>query len=120
MKNKYFEIIATIGEVLILVGTALWITRWSWIQYVFVAGAVMFAVGRLLFKNPETTNFVLKRLYRQQAIGVIMVLIASGMMLFYHTPNTGWLVPFIIFVVFETYTAFRIPAVIKKEEKKHQ
>jgi hypothetical protein len=30
--------------------------------------------------------------------------------------STAWLIPFVVFVVIELYTAFRIPARIKKEK----
>lgn len=117
MSNKYLEIIAGLGEILILAGTATWITGWWCSAYILAIGAVLFAVGRLFERHPETNSIVLRRLYRQQTIGVFMVLISAGMMLFYSYSRTGWLVPFIVFVVVETYTAFRIPSELKKEQK---
>ncbi len=117
MKNKYLEIIAGLGEIMVLIGTATWITNWAASGYVFAVGSLLFTAGRLLQNHPDTQNIVLRRLYRQQAIGAIMSVISAGMMLFYPYSRTGWLVPFIIFVVFETYTAFRIPAELKKEQR---
>ena len=107
--------LANLGEILVIIGAAVWITGWGGVAYVFAAGTVMFAAGRLQERHPETQNVVLRRLYRQQAIGVIMLMVAAGVMLFYTPSRTAWLIPFIIFTVVELYTAFRIPSELKKE-----
>ena len=107
--------LANLGEILVIIGAAVWITGWSGAAYVFAVGTVMFAAGRLLEKHPETQNVVLRRLYRQQAIGVCMLMVAAGLMLFYTPSRTAWLIPFIIFTVVELYSAFRIPSELKKK-----
>lgn len=109
------EIIASLGEILVIVGAATWAIHWMAADYVFAIGAVLFLIGRLFFKYSKTTNIALRRLIRQQKIGAVMAVISAGMMSFYPYSPTGWLVPFVVFVVFETYTAFRIPAEMKKE-----
>ncbi len=107
--------LANLGEILVIIGAAVWITGWKGAAYVFTAGTVMFAVGRLLEKHPETQNIVLRRLYRQQTIGVFMLMVAAGMMLFYTPARSAWLIPFIVFTIVELYSAFRIPSELKKE-----
>lgn len=116
MKNKVCIYLANFGEVLVIVGAAIWITGWSGASYIFAVGALLFAVGRLMEVHPETQSVVLRRLYKQQAIGIFMLFASVGMMFFYPYSRTGWLLPFVVFVVLEVYSAFRIPAVMKKEE----
>ena len=117
MKTKIIGLSASLGEILVVIGAAIWITGWIGASYVFVVGTILFAVGRLLEKHPESQNIVLNRLYKQQSIGIIMLVISAGMMLFYPYQRTAWLIPFIIFVVAETYSAFRIPAELEKDKK---
>ena len=41
-----------------------------------------------------------------------------GFYLGYYFPRTTWLVLFLVFAVFEVYTAFRIPAAEEKSRRK--
>ena len=128
-KDKVLGYIANLGEVLVLIGAAFWITGWEFMNYVFAVGTLLFAIGRLLEKHPQST-ITLRRLYTQRIIGVVVLIIAALLMFFYehingfeisdykvHATASAWLLPFFIFVVIELYTAFRIPSELKKENK---
>ena len=127
-KQKLMEIIAISGEMLIIVGAAIWITGWESSKYIFALGALLFATCRLFSEHEgKADNLVLRRLYVQQSIGVIFSLIAAMLMFFYERLNgievfdyvvrstpSAWLLPFFIFVVLEVYTTFRISSELKK------
>ena len=128
-KQNVLGYIANIGEVLVLIGAAFWITGWEFINYVFALGTLLFTVGRLFEKHPEST-ITLRRLYTQRTIGVVVLILAALLMFFYdringfeisdyevHATASAWLLPFFIFVVIELYTAFRIPSELKKQDK---
>jgi hypothetical protein len=129
-KQNVFGYIANIGEVLVLIGAAFWITGWEFINYVFAVGTLLFTLGRLFEKHPESTTITLRRLYTQRTIGVVVLVLSALLMFFYdringfeigdyevHATASAWLLPFFIFVVIELYTAFRIPSELKKENK---
>ena len=128
-KDNVLGYIANIGEVLVLIGAALWITGCEFLNYVFAVGTLLFAIGRFFEKHPQST-LTLRRLYLQRTIGVVILIVAALLMFFYeyingfeisdykvHATASAWLLPFFIFVVIELYTAFRIPSELKKESK---
>jgi hypothetical protein len=128
-KDNVLGYIANIGEVLVLIGAALWITGCEFLNYVFAVGTLLFAIGRFFEKHPQST-LTLRRLYLQRTIGVVILIVAALLMFFYeyingieisdykvHATASAWLLPFFIFVVIELYTAFRIPSELKKENK---
>ncbi len=130
MKAKLLVNISNIGEVLVVIGAIFWITGWEFVNYIFTLGTILFALGRILEKHPETQNIALRRLYIQRIIGVVLLISAALLMFFYrqlngyeiseyqiHATSSAWLLPFIIFVLIEIYTAFRIPSELKKEEQ---
>ena len=116
MTQKHISYLTNLGEILVAVGAIVWITNWLVSEYIFAIGTLLFLIGRLLEKH-DTTNLVLKRLYRQRMIGGIMLLASAVMMIAYTLSHTAWLIPFIIFTVIETYTVFRIDNVTKKLKK---
>ena len=128
-KDNVFGYIANLGEVLVLIGAAFWITGCEFLNYVFAVGTLLFAIGRLFEKHPQST-ITLRRLYIQRMIGVVVLILAALLMFFYesingfeisdykvHATASSLLLPFFIFVVIELYTAFRIPSELKKENK---
>ena len=128
-KDNVLGYIANIGEVLVLIGAALWITGCEFLNYVFAVGTLLFAIRRFFEKHPQST-LTLRRLYLQRTIGVVVLIVAALLMFFYeyingfeisdykvHATASAWLLPFFIFVVIELYTAFRIPSELKKENK---
>ena len=136
-QNKALLWAAQIGEIVVLLGAAAWMFQPRWAGWLLAAGAVVFAIGRIFGENGDyalsmdkSKDFQLRRVYRQRLFGVIILLLAAILI---NTPNgfysffgltspvfyrsSLWLMPFSIFVVFELYTAFRIPAVEKKLKK---
>lgn len=120
MNDKIFALIANVGETIVLIASAIWITKWEWTAYLYAIGAFLFCVGRICEKRDINNNVALKRLYSQRLIGLAMLLLSATMMCFYKSSRTAWILPFVIFVVFELYTAFRIPAEEKKEKQSNK
>lgn len=123
-KEKLFQILALVGEVIVLIGAAIWITGWQFASVVFAVGALLFAIGRFA-SSPNVEGLTLRRLYAQRSFGTIILLVSAALMFvkpgFYYgmyVDKQIWLMPFIIFAVFEVYTTFRIPAVEKKEKQR--
>lgn len=121
-KTKLFSTVACIGEVLVIVGAMAWISGTVIANIVFAAGATIFAIGRINEKQAKG-SIVLGRLYGQRTFGMVALLLTAvvmnlheGFYLGVYLRPTAWLIPFVVFVVLEIYTAFRIPAQIKKEK----
>lgn len=127
--TNHLEWVTISGEILIVIGTALWITGWEPVKYIFAIGALIFATGRLLMPH-EGNNVTLRRLYTQQNIGAIFAIISALLMFFYDKLNgfeitdyvvratkSAWLLPFVIFVVLEVYTTFRLSSELKKTQE---
>jgi drug/metabolite transporter (DMT)-like permease len=62
----------------------------------------------------EGSNFIIKRLRRQQIFGAIALMLAGVMMFTMH--HNEWIVCLTIAAVLELYTAFRIPSELEKEK----
>ncbi len=122
-KEKIFNYMACTGEILILVGAVLWMTGTLVANVLFAAGTTLFAIGRI--NEPKVKgSLTLSRLYGQRALGVVAVLLSAVLMNlqggFYfgmYVRQSVWLIPFVVFVVIELYTAFRLPQQIKKEQE---
>ncbi len=130
-KEKILVGISNVGETLVVIGAIVWITGWHMAEYLFVAGTLLFAIGRFFESHPQSHNITLKRLYTQRAVGIVFLIAAMLLMLFHSQVNgltisdyqvrstsSAWLLPFMIFVVIEVYTAFRIPSEQNKERQK--
>lgn len=122
--DKIYQIAAIAGEVMVIAGAMIWVTGWIGANYIYAAGATIFAVGRLGEKH-DVKDAVVKRLYRQRTFGVVVALFSAlvmnlepGFYLGYYFPRTTWLVLFLVFAVFEVYTAFRIPVAEEKSRRK--
>ncbi len=133
-REKIYHVIAIIGECLVLIGAAAWVTRWIGVNYIYAFGATLFAIGRFSgnykytlpsanLVSDKNSCLVLRRLYRQQIFGNVMLLFSALVMNmhsgFYGSLFVGsssWIVFFTIFVVFELYTAFRIPRIMDKKQ----
>ena len=84
--TNHLEWVTISGEILIVIGAALWITGWEPVRYIFAIGALIFATGRLLMPH-EGNNVTLRRLYTQQNIGAIFAIISALLMFFYDKLN---------------------------------
>jgi hypothetical protein len=102
-----------VGAVLVLVGAAVYITGWIYAPYIYTVGACMVALAQISSPSPVKT-FAVKRLWRQQIIGALLLIVAGAFMLTTH--GNEWIVCMTIAALIELYTAIRIP----QEEKKAQ
>lgn len=124
--------IATIGETLVVIGAAGWISQAAVMKYIFAIGAILMAIGRFATRHDAAeAGITLRRLYIQQYIGIIMLIIAAILMFIYgkidgieigdhilRATPAAWLLPFMIFVAIELYTTLRIQAEHKKQVQK--
>ncbi len=94
-----------IGAVLTLVGVAVYITGWTYSPYVFLAGSVLVAIAQI-FLSPHSEDFVVRRLYRQQIIGALILVASAAMMLTLH--NNEWMLALAVASFIELYTSFRL------------
>lgn len=108
------------GGVLVIVGAAMY-------MFLPVVAFVLFAVGSVAFtylqvlQRYDGSNFIVRRLRRQQLLGAVAILIAVCLMAmqtfrFGFALRNEWVVALTIGCVLELYTAFRLPAELEKEK----
>ena len=101
-----------VGSVMLLLGAAVYVTGWPLSPYVYTIGATMVALAQ--FNSPLTkTNFILRRLRRQQLLGALLLILTGAFM--FTTSGNEWIVCMTIGALLELYTSFRIP----QEEKRN-
>lgn len=86
--------------------------------YVFGIGALLFCPIQA-YDRYEGNNFIIRRLRRQQVLGVLMIAVTAALMFSTHfqlPPFRGseWKVTLMIATVLELYTIFRIDRESKK------
>ena len=109
--KKYMYIV---GGILLVLGAALYITKWVVAPYMYVIGACMFGAMQMADRY-EGSNFVIRRLRRQQVLGALMLML-TGVAMFVCKYNE-WIVCLLIACILELYTAFRLPKELEKEGK---
>lgn len=121
--SKLQLLIYNMGGLLIVIGAAMPIFQpsTSWPPYVFTLGALLFTAMQAQ-QRYEGRNITIRRLRRQQLLGALALVVAGALMFcsrYGYGPFTGaeWQMVLAIGAVLEVYTAFRIPAELKKEEK---
>lgn len=107
------DLIYWTGGILLIVGACLIITGWKGAPWLYLVGAVLFAAMQFT-ERYKGTNFVVKRLFIQQKIGALL-LVVTGVTMFLLRHN-DWVVFLTVAVLLELYTSFRIPQELKKEE----
>ena len=81
----------------------------------------MFCAMQMLNRY-EGTDLTVRRLRRQQLFGAVLLLV-TGVLMFMSLYKTGpfqgieWQMTLCIGAIFEVYTAFRLPAALKKAER---
>lgn len=105
------------GAVLTLVGACVYVTRWAYAPYLYLVGSVLVAVAQIVMR-PHSDNFVIRRLYRQQILGALLLVVSAVLMLAMH--HNEWLPFLVAAAVFELYTSFRIPQEEAREKSSHQ
>lgn len=102
------------GGILLVIGAALYVTRWVVAPYIYVVGSFMFGAMQMADRY-EGGNFVIRRLRRQQVLGALMLML-TGIAMFVCKYNE-WIVCLLIACLLELYTAFRLPQELEKEGK---
>jgi hypothetical protein len=110
--KKFCQYIYMAGGVLLVMGSALYITKWVWAPYLYLLGAFMFGAMQMLDRYTGT-NFMLRRLRRQQLMGAIALMVAGIAMLV--CKHNEWILCLLVGCLCELYTAFRIPQELEKE-----
>lgn len=106
--KRILSVCLLIGAVLTLVGVAVYITGWTYSPHLYLAGSVLVAVAQV-FLCPHSENFVVRRLYRQQIIGALILVASAVMMLTLH--DNEWMLALAVASFIELYTSFRIGSV---------
>lgn len=109
-----------VGGLLLPIGVLLplFMADFMYAFLVFTLGTVLFAGAQFL--TPFTSkSFTARRLHRQQLLGAAFLLVTSVLMYMHWQslpPFRGdeWKISLAIAVVFELYTAFRLPSELKK------
>lgn len=114
MMKQIQKYIYIIGGILLVLGAALYITKWSWAPYMYTVGAFLFGAMQMADRYTGT-SFVIRRLRRQQVLGAVMLML-TGVAMFACKYNE-WIVCLLIACLLELYTAFRLPQELEKEGK---
>lgn len=120
--NKIQTLLFRLGGIAMLVGAVLNPLESKVAPYIYCVGALMFASMQMM-ESYEGNSFVIRRLRRQQIIGSLLLML-SGVAMFgnafriEYMRHNEWLIVMLIAAILELYTAFRIPAELKKEEDK--
>ena len=114
MMKQIQKYIYIVGGILLVIGAALYVTRWVVAPYIYVVGSFMFGAMQMADRY-EGRNFVIRRLRRQQVLGALMLML-TGIAMFVCKYNE-WIVCLLIACLLELYTAFRLPQELEKEGK---
>ena len=112
--KKLQQYIYILGGILLIVGAALYITRWEGAPYLYIVGSFMFGAMQMADRYTGT-NLVLRRLRRQQILGVIALMLTGILML--TCKHNEWILCMLVGCLVELYTAFRIPQEYEKEQR---
>ena len=114
MIHKYSNAIAMTGAVVLFAGLFLQFFRLDVAPYVYLLGAILFAYVQVIH-GYKGNNFIIRRLYRQQLIGAILLVVAGVLMIV--MKRNEWIVCLAISAFLQLYTAFRIPQEEEREKK---
>lgn len=106
LKDKNLQMMANIGELIVVVASTLWITHEALVPYLFALGAMLFVPSRLMLGQPKASPIWL-------TLATILIFFRQPTFVdfdggFYIMPS-WWLAAFIGFAVNEVYYAFRKP-----------
>ena len=114
------QILFYTGGILLVIGAILPLFQPTLAPWVFALGALLFASMQIAGQHYDGSNIIIRRLYRQQLVGALLLVVTAIMMfmqLYAIPPFRGseWKIALLIAVVLETYSIFRIEAEEKKE-----
>ena len=112
MMKQIQKYVYIVGGILLVLGAALYITKWAMAPYMYTVGAFLFGAMQMADRY-EGNNFMVRRLRRQQVLGAVMLML-TGVAMFVCKYNE-WIVCLLIACLLELYTAFRIPQELEKE-----
>ena len=110
--KTFANILSVVGGLLLLAGACLMITGWKGAPWTYTVGAVLFGAMQIMDRY-RGSNAVLRRLRVQQVVASLLFIVAGVLM--FCTHHNEWIVCLTIAVVFELYTAFRIPQEERRE-----
>lgn len=110
---KTVQFLYYLGALALLAGAVSRMFLPEYYSYIYIAGAVVFAVVQFLLR-PRHKHFMVRRLVVQQQIGAILLVAAGVLMFVLH--NNEWVAVMFAGALMELYTAFRIPAEIEKQQ----
>lgn len=114
-------IVQQAGAILMVAGAVLFLWKPLIATVLYTVGAVVFCPLQML-QRYDGKNFIIRRLRRQQLLGLIAFLCGACCMImqvgrFGFARRNEWVVCVTIGCIIELYTAFRIPAELKKENE---
>lgn len=126
-RDKVLGKVEVSGLSLVVVAACVWIMSHSTGGVLMAVGTVLLAVGRFAqtpfyqkYSVRDPKELTLRRLYHQRVWGAVFLILATMLMLlpmgFYwgvYVTSTSWLIFFILFVIVEVYTVFRVSSVEK-------
>ena len=114
--KKVLSYLFILGALMLLSGTAIYITGWTYAPHLFIAGALLVAIAQT-FSPACGDSITLKRLRRQQLFASLLLVVSGPLMLFSH--GNEWIITLTIAAVLELYTAWRIPQEEEKSQQSH-
>lgn len=110
--KKLYSFIYMLGGIMLVVGAALYITKWVWAPYIYIAGSLMFGAMQMMDRYTGN-NWIVRRLRRQQIVGAIALMLTGVLMLV--CKHNEWILCMLVGCLMQLYTAFRIPQEMEKE-----
>ena len=124
MSSKIAGYLEIVGLIVIVISSLAWVLHLEWVPIVYTLGTIVFAIGRMAVQRTiPSCNLTVNRLKRQRTFAVFVILFSAMLMSMepgwylgynFYLTKSAWLVPFIVFVIIEVYTAFRLPSALKK------
>ena len=112
--SKLDNVIAICGAIILFVGLVLQFTKFEYAPYIYLAGAILVAWIQVKY-GYDGKNLVIRRLRRQQLIGVMLLILSGVMMLLWH--RNEWVICLSISAFLQLYTSFRIPQEEAREKR---
>lgn len=112
--SKLDNAIALCGSIILFVGLVLQFIKYEFAPYIYLVGAILVAWIQVKY-GYDGKNLVIRRLRRQQLIGVMLLVLAGVMMLLWH--RNEWVICLSISAFLQLYTAFRIPQEEAREKR---
>ena len=108
---KIIKALYFLGAIMLLVGAVSRMFLPEYYAYIYIIGAVMFAVMQFLLR-PRNSSLALRRLVMQQQLAGLL-LVGAGVLMFTHMHNE-WIMVLTCGALVELYTAYRIPQELDK------